>query len=563
MNSNTTSHQKEAESNWHYSQNPVARLESSSSENQYFYEKQRVDAGFSGPEVRVELILAENEQLKANLNEQTKIIENAKHDLDKLMDTISLIEEENKKLANEKECLLEYMEGLSRQLERSQKEARDKAYEGLLTTGSNSNLPSFGETETRTNTHGQEMKIQQLNADLKELSDLSSFLQQQLTLLANENAKITGEAAYFQKQCDAVLKEKTELERIGQLQHDELLRIREENNNLIQAHSEMSRRLKSMSEYDTQKTSFIEKDSSPEPYTEFLDKQKDTDSFATGKQDKDEQIRSLLREIDQMRRTLQNNKLKLEQERNAKSGEIRSLYEQHSELRSQMNKLQEENLELFTQCNSLKERLADDDNKFQAINQQMLNKEREIRDLQVKLERNNQKIHELQHTLYERDCTVNELKNEITEIQAKMQEVEGDCESAHQNRENLLFEQKKQRELISKLKEQLAEKDQIILNETQEKDNAHKQFENTKKDLIELTKILEAGLTEEERRRYAMPQLILNGSDVFVFVHERIRAVLLEKEKNKTRLEEITVLKDKITDEKSTLEIENEKLYKR
>ena len=284
---------------------------------------------------------------------------------------------------------------------------------------------------------------------------------------------------------------------------------------------------------------------------------------AQARQSRDQQIRGILRENDQLRKLLQGNKIKLDHERNANSGEIKALYDQYAELRDQMRSLQDENLNLVKQNNKLKEQAAQSDYNLEILQHEASLKERDVRDVQFQLERSDQQIQELKYKLNESALEANALRNQIAEIQSRTFELEKDCDDVHKNRENLLFEEKRYRGLISKLKEQIAEKEQMILSEIREKDKANKEFEDAKRDLIELTKALESSLSEEERRRYALPQMILNGSDMFVFMHERIRAVLIEKEKITTRLEDMTTNRDRVSDEKVKLEKENETCCKK
>ena len=55
----------------------------------------------------------------------------------------------------------------------------------------------------------------------------------------------------------------------------------------------------------------------------------------------------------------------------------------------------------------------------------------------------------------------------------------------------------------------------------------------------------------------------MDGSDVFVLLNERIRAVLLEKQRTETRCEEIINENEKLWNEKKRVEADNDTLYKR
>ena len=219
---------------------------------------------------------AENQKFRTNLADQSRIVENMGKDLNHLVDFASLFEQENKKLTNERESLLEYMEGLSRQLERFQREKRDTSYEHSRQNIRHTADHFIGAQDA-------EIKVQRLNEDLKEVSDLSSHLQQQLKLLAAENSRILEEAANLQNKCSRIQKEKAELERVDQFNRNELMKIRQQNLQLLQTNSEMSRRIQSLSEYEIQKTLFAEKDSFQETFDDFAEGQQDTDYSSPSK----------------------------------------------------------------------------------------------------------------------------------------------------------------------------------------------------------------------------------------------------------------------------------------
>lgn len=466
---------------------------------------------------QLEKLKYENEQLNASLKEQSRVIEKTNENLDKLLVTISGFEEENKKLLTEKDSLLDYMEDLSKELERTKQESREKEIElGLkqkqiyeLQTKYREDAPCTCDSDS---------KMRKLVSDLKEITEISVEMEGKLKILATENAKITREYATLQGKYETVVKEQEELEKKSGLKQHLAVERNE---------------LNSIPEKDT-----IE--------TDWKKSRKEISKFELQGQE-NQMSSSFANETSRLKSIIEDYKIKLEREQSAKVEETRVLYERLSELKNEIKKQSEEQAALEEQRDSLQEQLRELKDKFIA-------QEADLNDQRQENERLNKAIEgaEEKRTEMEREC----FTKQITELNQKLEDLEKEHQTIQMEREQVQIELKTQNETIRNLTKQLCDKETIIINAQAEREKLSKQLESVKRSVLELAKYLQSIATSEESNDVQISQVCVEEDQITLPLREILNVLVNGRSELKSHLVEAQAKNNCLAQEKSRLEQE-------